>query len=262
MLYKKIDRIIRKIIPPQQSSIKSIIFDMEGVLFSISKFKQTKLILFTVIKYPSLIHTLLTKNIRYEFLTMLQQVPAHSQSQMMFNQNKQMPLILVDWMIGRNHNELLLSTIKCISKSNYSTGEKALFCSIVKSLFIPENFILAAKPIKNIQKMAYAFKSKGYDIYILSNWDAQSFPLLLKKYQSFFNIFNGYLISGTEKIGKPNLEFYKKLLEKYNLNPTESIFIDDEKQNVIAAQSLNIHGVLHNSFSSFCKQLTKIGIMK
>lgn len=262
MLSKKYARLAHKIASPQESSIKSIIFDMEGVLFSVSRLKQIGIILLIVIKHPSLIYVLLTKNIRHEFLTMLEKVPAHGQNKPMFNQNTKIPPILVDWMTGRNQNDLFNSTISCISKSTYSTGEKALFCSIVESLFSPEKFIQSVRPIKNMQKLAYALKSKGYNIYILSNWDAQSFPFLVKKHQSFFNIFNGYLISGTEGIGKPDLQFYKNLLQKYDLEPSQTIFIDDEQQNINAANSLGIKSILQSSFLLVCKQLKQIGIMK
>lgn len=262
MLYKKYAHIADKIIPSQQSSIKSIIFDMEDVLFSISRLKQTSIIFLIIIKHPSLIYTLITKNIRAELFNMLEQVPAKTTNQAMFNQNKKVPPILIDWMTEYNHKDLLKTTITCISKSNYSVGEKALFCSIVQWLFIPEKFIEAARPIKIMHKLAYALKNKGYNIYILSNWDAQSFPLLIKKYQPFFSIFNGILISGTEKTGKPNSEFYQKLLQKYDLNPTACAFIDDEQHNVTAANNLGIHGVLQKTFTSICDQFKKIGIMK
>lgn len=262
MLYKKYAHIASKIIPSEQSSSKSIIFDMEGVLFSISRLKQTSIILFIIMKHPSLIFFILTKNIRAELFTILKQVPAQTKTQKMFNQNKEIPLILIDWMTGYDHKNLLTATVACITTSNYSTGEKALFCSIAEWLFTPEKFIESVRPIKIMHKLAYALKSKGYKLYILSNWDAESFSILIKKHQSFFKIFDDILISGNEKIGKPDPEFYQILLQRHQLNPAECVFIDDEQHNIMTAQKLGIQGILQKSFTSVVHQLRKIGIMK
>lgn len=262
MLFKKYAHIAKNIIPSQQSSSQSIIFDMEGVLFSVSRFKQTSIILLIIIRHPSLLLFILTKNMRVELFNMLKQVPAQTKNQKMFNHNKEIPLILIDWMTGQNHQEVLTATVDCISTSNYSTGQKALFCSIAEWLFTPEKFIEAVRPIKITHKLAYALKSKGYKLYILSNWDAESFSLLIKKHQSFFKIFDDILISGHEKIGKPDAQFYNTLLQKHNLYPAECVFIDDEQHNIIAAKKLGIQGILQTSFSSLVNHLRKIGIMK
>ena len=56
------------------------------------------------------------------------------------------------------------------------------------------------------------------------------------------NIFVSYEL----RLLKPDLEIYKKVMEKLNATPEEIVFIDDKPKNVDAAKSLGIHGIVFN----------------
>ena len=56
--------------------------------------------------------------------------------------------------------------------------------------------------------------------------------------------FDGGAYSFQEHIKKPNLEFFKILLNRYSLDPAETFFFDDREKNVAAAKQLNIHSVI------------------
>jgi len=49
-------------------------------------------------------------------------------------------------------------------------------------------------------------------------------------------------------------------MNKYNLKPEESVFIDDTQINIEAAKKLGLHGVLFNSADGMEKELEKIGV--
>ncbi|MEI9910766.1 MAG: HAD-IA family hydrolase [Bacteroidota bacterium] len=46
-----------------------------------------------------------------------------------------------------------------------------------------------------------------------------------------------------KKREKPFPEFYQRLLDRYNVNPAEALFIDDSLRNVKAAEALGIRGI-------------------
>lgn len=56
------------------------------------------------------------------------------------------------------------------------------------------------------------------------------------------NIFVSYELG----LLKPNIEIYKKVLQKLNVNPKEVIFIDDKSRNIDAAKSIGMHGIVFN----------------
>lgn len=81
-------------------------------------------------------------------------------------------------------------------------------------------------------------KQKGYKLFILSNMTrhfinaSYKFPILKE--------FDGIVYSAPIKMVKPNEEIYTYLLNKYQINATESVFIDDMKTNLATAARLGI----------------------
>lgn len=49
-----------------------------------------------------------------------------------------------------------------------------------------------------------------------------------------------------EKLKKPDPAFYKLALNFAGASPSESLFIDDHEDNIIAAQNLGMHATLHH----------------
>ena len=76
-----------------------------------------------------------------------------------------------------------------------------------------------------------------YRLFGLTNWSAETFPLVFNQYP-FFKELEGIVVSGTEKVVKPDASIYKLLLDRYKLAAEESLFIDDNKENIIAANKL------------------------
>lgn len=261
---KKKDHLLFTIVPASQNSIKTVIFDIGDVLFTSSRKQQARLLMLMALRHPSLMYTLLTKNMKSELFAMLHNVPAQTQQpdMMMFHQGQQLPPIMADWMTGRSNSEIIAATLAYLATSAHTQHEKKLFSKIIQFMFHPEQFVQALQPIEWMTTLAHTFKAHGYKLYILSNWDHESFPLLHEKNQGFFNMFDGIMISGTEGMGKPNPQFYTNLLQKYDLKPEECIFIDDEKHNIQAACDLGIHGILNDEFNSVCLQLKNLGILE
>lgn len=113
---------------------------------------------------------------------------------------------------------------------------------------------------ENMKKIVKKLKDKGYKTYILSNA-----PLNMKKYllkSDLSKLFDGMIISAEEKISKPKEGIYKRLFEKYNLNPVESFFIDDRKVNIDSANKLGMVGHVHdmNNLESLISDFKKYGI--
>lgn len=83
-------------------------------------------------------------------------------------------------------------------------------------------------------------RQQGYQIYGLSNTGMQ-FANFVKN-SSLGDYFDGYVFSAEEKIMKPDARIYQRLLERYNLTPSESLFVDDVKANTEAAEALGMYG--------------------
>jgi len=85
-------------------------------------------------------------------------------------------------------------------------------------------------------------ESNKYKIYALTNWSAETFPVAVERFE-FLNWFDGVVVSGTEMMRKPHPDFYKVLLNRYQVNIENALFIDDNLRNVLAARELGIDSI-------------------
>ncbi len=97
-------------------------------------------------------------------------------------------------------------------------------------------------PVQSTVDIAMDLKKEGMKIYLLSNFHKYGYGVLRERFP-FFNTFDGGVISWDVKLNKPDRQIYETLLSKYNLNPKETIFIDDMEENIIAAEELGIKGI-------------------
>lgn len=89
------------------------------------------------------------------------------------------------------------------------------------------------------------FRSEGYGIYGLTNWSAETVSLAFDMLGGR-SVFDGVVVSGEEKIIKPDLRIYRILLDRYHLLAGECVFLDDSRANVDGAARVGINAVLYD----------------
>jgi 2-haloacid dehalogenase len=95
-------------------------------------------------------------------------------------------------------------------------------------------------PIHETVTICKNLKDTGrYKLYALTNWSAETFPYALATYD-FLHWFDGRVVSGEEKMRKPYEEFYRVLLNRFNVDPSKALFIDDNARNIKAAEGIGI----------------------
>ena len=100
-------------------------------------------------------------------------------------------------------------------------------------------------------------KDESLKMYALTNWSAETFPKALERFE-FFKWFDGIVVSGAEKTRKPFADFYKILLDRYNIDPTTSLLIDDNHRNIKGAEKLGINGIQFTNAEQLKIDLEKI----
>lgn len=83
---------------------------------------------------------------------------------------------------------------------------------------------------------------KKYKVYGLTNWSAQTFPIALDRFE-FFQVFDGILVSGKEKLIKPDEKIFERMMEKFHLKPEDCLFIDDNIKNVETSRAFGIQTI-------------------
>ena len=103
-------------------------------------------------------------------------------------------------------------------------------------------------------------KHSDYELFGLTNWSAETFPYALANYD-FFEIFNGKIVvSGEEKLIKPNPEIWHVLLNRYQIKAEESVFIDDNPKNIETAKNLGFITVHITEETNLAEELRELGV--
>lgn len=110
--------------------------------------------------------------------------------------------------------------------------------SIKKLMYHWTEFVI---PLKDNVAYIKDLKRLGYNVYILSNIPEDDTKYL--RSLGVFDTIDGGVFSYEYKKIKPDPEIFHILLEKYNLKALECLFLDDRKDNVVAASNLGFETI-------------------
>jgi len=115
-------------------------------------------------------------------------------------------------------------------------------------------------PIEGMAELVKELKEKGYKIYLLSNASIRQ-----RKYWDQVpgsEYFDGTVISAEEKLVKPQPEIYKLICDRFNLVPSECVFIDDAINNCEGAFLCGINPIVfHGDVTETREKLAELGVL-
>ncbi len=116
-------------------------------------------------------------------------------------------------------------------------------------------------PIQStVDILEYLYKKQNYKLYALTNWSAETFPVALRDFY-FLKYFKGILVSGDEKLIKPDPKIYKLILKRYKIKKSTAVFIDDSLKNVEGAEACGIKGIHFKPGGQLKKDLEALGVL-
>lgn len=93
-----------------------------------------------------------------------------------------------------------------------------------------------------------------YRVFGLTNWSMETFPQARKRFP-ILQLIDNYVVSGDVKLIKPDPRIFQLILQRFDLKAEETIFTDDNPNNVAAAQALGIHGILFQGADELRKHI-------
>lgn len=111
----------------------------------------------------------------------------------------------------------------------------------LQALFAAVRASLVPKP--ETLQLLERLDARGVPLYCLSNMPAGTAAWLRERH-SFFTRFRGIVISGEERMMKPERGIFELLLHRFGLDPRDTLFVDDSVPNVVAARALGMQAVL------------------
>ena len=121
----------------------------------------------------------------------------------------------------------------------------ASYHSAIKNIFY--HWYEVVYVYSDLQERIRLWVAQDYRIYILSTTCEIFYHIEKAGLLPIYPLLSGYILSSEVGVVKPEAEIYQKLLKKYNLNPVESVFIDDIQANLDTAAELGFETILSTS---------------
>ena len=103
--------------------------------------------------------------------------------------------------------------------------------------------------------------AQGVPLYAITNYSTEKWIETRARFP-FFAHFRDIVVSGDEKMLKPDPAIYRLCLQRNGLEAEACVFIDDVARNVAAAKSVGIDAILFETPEKLSEDLTARGILK
>jgi 2-haloacid dehalogenase len=103
-------------------------------------------------------------------------------------------------------------------------------------------------------------RATGVRLLALSNWSAEMFPVARERFD-FLAWFEGIVISGEVGVNKPDRRIFEHLVERFEIQPAATVFIDDSAANLAAAAALGFRPIQFIDATTLRHDLVQLGIL-
>lgn len=118
---------------------------------------------------------------------------------------------------------------------------------------------MIAGPIAGTVAILRALHAAGTPLYGLTNWSHETYPVALERFD-FMALFRGVVVSGEERIVKPDPRIYRLLLDRFGVEAGRAVYIDDNADNAAAATALGLHGIHFTGPEALRTELAGLGL--
>lgn len=103
-------------------------------------------------------------------------------------------------------------------------------------------------------------RAAGVPLYALTNWSAETFPIARERFD-FLGWFEGIVVSGEVEMAKPDTEIFEHLMDRFEIDPGDAVFIDDSLPNVRTADELGFHALPFTDPAALRRDLARLGLL-
>ena len=115
-------------------------------------------------------------------------------------------------------------------------------------------------PVPGSLELVERLDTAGVPLFAITNF-GHEFWEGFRPTQPVFDGFRDIIVSGTEKLMKPDPEIYTLAIERFGIDPAGALFIDDVAANVAGAESVGIAGHLFGDAATLERELVARGYL-
>ncbi|HEX8064475.1 MAG TPA: HAD family phosphatase [Allosphingosinicella sp.] len=116
-------------------------------------------------------------------------------------------------------------------------------------------------PVPGVHAIVDELEARGVPLFAITNFSADFWAPFRAREDSFFRRFRDIVVSGEEKLLKPDPALYYRALHRFGVQAREALFVDDREINVEGAQAVGMHGHLFTGAEDLRARLEKEGLL-
>ena len=116
-------------------------------------------------------------------------------------------------------------------------------------------------PIRGVHAIVEELDARGVPLFAITNFSADFWRPFREKEDAFFRRFRDIVVSGEEKLLKPDPAIYYLALDRFGLRPDEALFVDDRVINVEGAEAVGMHAHLFTTADDLRARLRTEGLL-
>ena len=103
----------------------------------------------------------------------------------------------------------------------------------------------------------------GVDVhlYAITNFSGEFWTPFRAREAALFDRFRGVVVSGDEKLLKPDAAIYHLALDRFGLEPGNAVFVDDRAENVAGAEAVGMAGLIFTDADTLRADLKKLSVL-
>lgn len=115
-------------------------------------------------------------------------------------------------------------------------------------------------PIDGTVDILDELRQRGTPLYAITNFNQDKFRETLARF-SFLGAFRDIVVSGDERVLKPDPAIYRLLLERNGLAAASCVFIDDSEKNVRGAEAVGMKAIHFTTPDALRTELMALGVL-
>jgi 2-haloacid dehalogenase len=116
-------------------------------------------------------------------------------------------------------------------------------------------------PIPGVHALVEALDARGVPLFAITNFSGDFWPPFRAREEAFFRRFRDIVVSGAEKMMKPDPAIYFLALDRFGLRPDQALFVDDRLINVEGARAVGMHAHLFTDAADLRVRLEAEGLL-
>lgn len=114
-----------------------------------------------------------------------------------------------------------------------------------------------ARAVPGTWEIADVLKARGHRMFAITNWGRETWPAATAQYPRLEEVFEDIVISGVERLVKPQPEIFHLLLNRNDITAGDCIFIDDSAANVAAARGIGMDAIRFTDAGALTAELAE-----